>query len=100
MPPDSARPTGAYALPAKELVLGDTQGRTPGSYCWIVSCYLTRVVGPQETIVDARLVLTRLENKGINFFSDAWTSDAGPGPAVLEMDMVRACPPYPCTHSL
>jgi hypothetical protein len=80
-------------LSSNGLILGDTVGRTPGAYGFIVSCDLTGYVGPTETISAASLVVTRSKNQGINPLGNAWTSNAGPGPAKVLFSMVRVLPP-------
>ncbi len=66
------------------------QGRTPGSYAWFVSCDLEGYITDGENIVEGTLMLTRMSSIGINPLGSQWTSDAGPGPAVLELDYVRS----------
>ncbi len=62
-----------------------------GAYGFILSCTLEGYVGPQDTILDGTLVLTRSGGLGINPFSNAWVSDAGAGPAKMLADMVCMC---------
>ena len=69
------------------LILGDTVGRTPGAYGFVVSCDLTGYLGPADTVLGATLVLNRGVSQGINPLSSDWTSSAGPGPAKLNVDM-------------
>ena len=91
MPPDKPVPTGGLVQAGtgiNGLILGDTVGRTPGAYGFIVSCDLTGYVGPEDTISAANLLLTRGISQGINPLGSKWTSNIGPGPAVLNVDMV------------
>ncbi len=91
MPPDSPRPMGGLAIPGlgkDGFRLGDTVGRTPGAYGFIVSCNSIGYLGPRDVINDAQLMLTVSGIKGINPLSSRWTSDAGSGPARLQTDMV------------
>jgi hypothetical protein len=70
------------------LMLGDTVGRTPGAYGFIVSCDLTGYVGPADVISGARLIMTKSGQQGINPLGGTWTSNAGPGPAKVLFSMV------------
>ncbi len=47
------------------------------------------VLGPRDTVLSATLVVVRKELRNINPLSSNWTSDAGPGPAKVVLDMVR-----------
>jgi hypothetical protein len=67
------------------------EGRTPGAYGFFVSCSLVGYVDSGAIINDARIVMTRKSSQGINPLGPAWTSDAGAGPAVMEVAMVRPC---------
>ena len=71
------------------LTLGDTIGRTPGAYGFIVSCNLPGYIHPADVISAAKLVMFRSSNIGINPLSNDWTSDAGVGPAKIQFSMVR-----------
>jgi hypothetical protein len=75
------------------LVLGDTVGRTPGAYGFIVSCDLTGYVGSLDVISSASLVVTRSRSQGINPLGRSWTSNAGPGPAKVLFSAVSPNPP-------
>jgi hypothetical protein len=71
-----------------------------GAYAWFVSCSLEGIIGNDDVIHSAMLVLTLKVTNGINPLGPRWKSDAGPGPAVLVLDMVRrgaALPPCPAS---
>jgi hypothetical protein len=76
-------------LSSDGLTLGDTVGRTPGAYGFIVSCDLTGYVGPSDVINSAKLIMTKSASQGINPLGPLWTSNAGPGPAKVLFSMVR-----------
>ena len=93
MPPDVPAPVGGLVAPGggtDALVIGDTEGRTPGAYGFFVSCNLAGYIGPADTVSSAQLVLTPSSTYGVDPLSRQWTSNAGPGPAQLLVDMVRA----------
>ena len=92
MPPDGKVALGALAVPGLSkdgLRLGDTVGRTPGAYSFIISCNLEGYVAPGSTITAGTLVLTQSSLTGINPLGPGWTSDAGRGPTKVVADMVR-----------
>ena len=80
------RPTG---VGVDGLVLGDTVGRTPGAYGFVISCPLTGYLNPTAQILSARLVIYRSSSMGINPLGNSWVSAAGPGPAKVLFSMVR-----------
>ncbi len=91
MPPDVPVPTGGLANPSESddfLILGDTVGRTPGAYGFVVSCNLVGVLGEDDVVSSASLILSRGGAKGVDPLSEAWESTAGPGPASVLLDMV------------
>ncbi len=71
------------------LVLGDTEGRTPGAYGFIVSCDLAGYVGPLDSIMSATIMLTRSSLFGTNPLARAWTSNRGVG-SVWRVCIARA----------
>ena len=72
------------------LLLGDTVGRTPGSYGFIVSCPLTGLLNPKATVYSATLVLKLSDRSGISPLGPGWTTPTkGAGPATLEVAMVN-----------
>jgi hypothetical protein len=92
MPPDAPTPTGGYTVPAlgkDGLRIGDTVGATPGAYGFIVSCNLQGYVGTADVVQSGFLQVTVSSIQNINPLDTNWTSDAGPGPAKLQYDMVR-----------
>jgi hypothetical protein len=92
MPPDGKVPLGGLAIPGggdNGLRIGDTVGRTPGAYSFIVSCSLEGYVGPDDTITTAQLQMRQSSLQGINPLSPRWTSDAGPGPIKISADLVK-----------
>ena len=92
MPPDVRSPVGGMVnagIGTHGLKLGCTQGRTPGAYGFVVSCDLTGYVGARDVVASARLVLTQSGLIGIDPLSNKWSSSVGPGPAKMQLDMVR-----------
>jgi hypothetical protein len=71
------------------LVLGDTVGRTPGSYGFVVSCPLTGLLHPSAKVVSAKFILVRSSSIGVNPLGPNWVSKDGTGPAKLLFSMVR-----------
>ena len=91
MPPDVPSPTGGLASPGvgtNGLILGDTHGRTPGSYGFFIACDVQGYLGPTDVVSSATIVLTQGGSAGIDPLGPDWTSSAGPGPAKLAVDMV------------
>ncbi len=93
MPPDVPFPEGGLSQPGlaeNGLVLGDTVGRTPGAFGFIVSCHTQGYLAPDDVVVSASLSLYVSDVNNINPLSDAWAvPDMEPGPAILVVDMVR-----------
>ena len=91
MPPDVPKPTGGLASPGvgtNGLILGDTFGRTPGSYGFFIACDVQGYLGPQDIVSSAMLVLTQGGSIGIDPLGPGWNSSAGLGPAKLLVEMV------------
>ena len=74
---------------ANALVLGDTVGRTPGAYGFVVSCPMDGYLNPKAVVQSGTLVLHQSAAFGINPLSNQWTSSVGPGPAQVLFTMVR-----------
>lgn len=92
MPPDVPSPTGGYVIPGRAnqgLVLGDTVGRTPGAYGFVVSCDMQGYVRSDATVISGRLVLVRNKGTSLHPLSSRWTYPGGSGPAALQLDMAR-----------
>jgi hypothetical protein len=66
------------------LILGDTVGRTPGAFGFIVSCDITGYVGASETVVDGMLVVWRSGSRGMSPFSPSWNPPRGTSMCGLE----------------
>ena len=75
---------------AQGLVLGDTVGRTPGAYGFIVSCSLRGYVRSDATILGGKLTLVNHIRTPLTPLSAGWTYPAGAGPAKLQLDMVSS----------
>ncbi len=92
MPPDRESPEGGLfqaGLGPGGLAIGDTVGRTPGAFGFIVSCDLTGYVGRADTVFAGTLTLTRSGGSGMSPFSGGWKSSRGTGPAELVFEMAR-----------
>ena len=91
MPPDVPSPTGGLASPGvgtNGLILGDTHGRTPGSYGFFIACDVQGYLGPTDVVSSATIVLTQGGSIGIDPLGPGWNSSAGLGPAKLLVEMV------------
>jgi hypothetical protein len=73
-------------------MLGDTVGRTPGAYGFIVSCRLGAYVTPDDLVMTAKLVLQRNGGTKLHPLSQDWWFPGGSGPAALQLDMVCGGP--------
>jgi hypothetical protein len=69
-------------------MLGDTVGRTPGAFGFIVSCSLEDYIASDDIILASTLVLTRNGGTELHPLSKAWKYPTGTGPATLLTDMV------------
>jgi hypothetical protein len=88
----SPPPTRPFAvIPGRGLqglVLGDTVGRTPGAYGFVVSCDLLGFVAEGQQVLGASLVLTRNGGTSLHPLSKDWWYPGGKGAATLQTAMV------------